>query len=205
MGWGFWELSGGADFRPSQPLQKKAQVAQSLSMVSTVPSVTAQQLAKTNLTEASSPAVAAQLTQEVIQIAQPGPTSDVASTGTQPQTVASLSNAQLDGLQAFQTPESASLTFTNFAEVAPNAQTDDSAALQDKPTEISSADLRRVRGSRVNMRGGPGTSYSVLGVLTKGQQVEVLRGNDSGWVKLRDQDSGQVGWMAAKMLEEAAN
>ncbi|MCP4818942.1 MAG: SH3 domain-containing protein [Shimia sp.] len=63
-------------------------------------------------------------------------------------------------------------------------------------------DMRSVRGSRVNLRGGPGTSFGVLGVLNRDQAVEVLRDEGKGWVKLRDQESGRVGWMAAKMLTQ---
>jgi uncharacterized protein YraI len=64
--------------------------------------------------------------------------------------------------------------------------------------------MRVVTGSRVNMRGGPGTSFGVLGVLPRGQEVEVLRDEGTGWVKLRDQETGRVGWMAGRMLAAAA-
>nr|WP_247745136.1 SH3 domain-containing protein [Shimia sp. R11_0] len=53
------------------------------------------------------------------------------------------------------------------------------------------------------MRGGPGTSFGVLTVLTRGQEVQVLRENGNGWVKLRDEESGQIGWMSAKMITAA--
>ncbi|NKW92225.1 SH3 domain-containing protein, partial [Rhodobacteraceae bacterium R_SAG9] len=43
-------------------------------------------------------------------------------------------------------------------------------------------------------------SYSVLMVLPRDREVEVLRENGSGWVKLKDSETGRIGWMASKML-----
>ena len=62
------------------------------------------------------------------------------------------------------------------------------------------ADLRQVKASRVNMRGGPGTGFDVVGKLTRGEEVEVLTDNGDGWVKLRVVDTGRVGWMADFLL-----
>lgn len=62
-------------------------------------------------------------------------------------------------------------------------------------------DLRIVKGSRVNLRGGPGTSHGVIATLVRGQTVEILSDEGAGWVKLRDKDSGHIGWMARKMLD----
>jgi len=64
------------------------------------------------------------------------------------------------------------------------------------------ADIRAVRGSRVNMRGGPGTSYAVLGTLIRGEEVRVLKEPGNGWVKLKVVDTGRIGWMSAKLLKK---
>ncbi|MBR9843565.1 MAG: SH3 domain-containing protein [Rhodobacteraceae bacterium] len=66
--------------------------------------------------------------------------------------------------------------------------------------EEDPADIREVRGSRVNMRSGPGTRFSVLGTLTRGEKVEVLREPDNGWAKLKVLETGRIGWMSAKLL-----
>lgn len=66
--------------------------------------------------------------------------------------------------------------------------------------EEDPADIREVRGSRVNMRSGPGTRYSVLGTLTRGEKVEVLREPDNGWAKLKVIETGRIGWMSVKLL-----
>jgi hypothetical protein len=67
----------------------------------------------------------------------------------------------------------------------------------------SATDVRAVGGNRVNMRAGPGTGYGVLTTLSRGDRVIVLDDPGQGWVKLRVQDGGRVGWMAASLLDEA--
>ena len=57
-------------------------------------------------------------------------------------------------------------------------------------------DLRFVDGDRVNMRGGPGTDYEVVGRLVRDDMVEILKDEGNGWLHLRDTASGQEGWMA---------
>jgi len=64
-------------------------------------------------------------------------------------------------------------------------------------------DLRLVAGSRVNMRAGPGTNYSVLDTLNGGTQTEVLEVNASGWARIRITDTGQIGWMAERLLSDS--
>ena len=64
-------------------------------------------------------------------------------------------------------------------------------------------DIRYVTGSRVNMRQGPGTDFSVLASLTGGDEVTVLRDDASGWLKVRVSDTGRVGWMADFLLTAA--
>lgn len=89
------------------------------------------------------------------------------------------------------------------------------AAVPDKPIAASfepesaepetPADLRKVTGSRVNLRYGPGTSYSVVGQLGEGDRVEVLSDPGDGWVKLQAQDGGTAGWMYDAYLAAAVN
>lgn len=82
-------------------------------------------------------------------------------------------------------------------------------ALIPSPEELASvvvveetpADIREVRGSRVNMRSGPGTQFSVLGTLRRGERVEVLREPGNGWAKLKVEDTGRIGWMASRLLQ----
>lgn len=61
-------------------------------------------------------------------------------------------------------------------------------------------DIRAVDGDRVNMRNGPGTSFSVLASLPRDTRVEVLTDPGDGWVRLRPINGGPVGWMASYLL-----
>jgi len=68
--------------------------------------------------------------------------------------------------------------------------------------EEDPADIREVRGNRVNMRSGPGTRYSVLETLTRNTRVEILREPGNGWAKLQVVETGRIGWMAASLLRK---
>ncbi|MBY6122667.1 SH3 domain-containing protein [Mameliella alba] len=66
-------------------------------------------------------------------------------------------------------------------------------------------DLRIVTGTRVNLRGGPATSYDVITQLFEGDEVEVLDDTGDGWVRLRvltGQDEA-IGWMSDDFLQAA--
>ena len=69
-----------------------------------------------------------------------------------------------------------------------------------RPAKAEPADIREVRGNRVNMRSGPGTQFGVLDTLTRGTRVEVLREADNGWVRLEVAETGRIGWMSGRLL-----
>lgn len=58
-----------------------------------------------------------------------------------------------------------------------------------------------VTGSRVNLRGGPGTSNAVVGQVTFGAEAEVLTDKD-GWYQIRLADGSASGWIFGKFLGE---
>lgn len=66
------------------------------------------------------------------------------------------------------------------------------------------SDLRFVDGDRVNVRGGPGTDYAVVGKLFRNDMVEILADEGNGWLHLRDTVTGEEGWIA-DWLVTAAN
>lgn len=68
--------------------------------------------------------------------------------------------------------------------------------------DVTGRDVRAVSARSVNVRGGPGTDYSVVNRLTRGAEVEVLQDPGNGWVKLRPLDGGTIGWMADYLLSE---
>lgn len=69
---------------------------------------------------------------------------------------------------------------------------------------VSTLDIRKVTGRRVNMRQGPGTQYSVVSSLGAGDEVEVLQTPGNGWLKLQVVSTGRIGWMADWLVSEAA-
>lgn len=73
------------------------------------------------------------------------------------------------------------------------------SAINEEPTEFVGDDIRRVTGTVVNMRSGPGTDYEVVAQLIEGDRAEVLIDDGTGWVQLRLQ-GGQTGWMADFLL-----
>lgn len=73
----------------------------------------------------------------------------------------------------------------------PEEAADTQAVLED-----ATPDLRFVDGDRVNMRGGPGTDYAVIGRLRRNDMVEVIEDEGNGWLHLRDSVTGNEGWIA---------
>jgi cell wall-associated NlpC family hydrolase len=56
-----------------------------------------------------------------------------------------------------------------------------------------------VTASRLNMRTGPATSYSIMHVLWQGNKVKVI-GESNGWYKIQLSD-GRVGWASSAYLQ----
>lgn len=198
MGWAFWELSGGSDFEPNS----RAAVAMEEPVTSSVSTARAEpEQAKSQPAVSPVPLVKASLSVEETneEVAEEAAVAATAVIGQPQRATSQATGAEVlvaslaDGGEAFATPAAQLLTFTKHT---PDAQPTADTALATTPT----LELRTVRGSRVNLRTGPGTAFDVLTVLTKGQQVQILRQDTSGWVNLRDLDSGVEGWMSAKML-----
>jgi hypothetical protein len=70
------------------------------------------------------------------------------------------------------------------------------------PLATIGQDLRLVTGNLVNVRGGPGTEFDVVGKLARGATVEVLAENGDGWVEMRSTNGEIIGWMADFLLNE---
>lgn len=57
-----------------------------------------------------------------------------------------------------------------------------------------------VKGTRVNIRSGPGTNYSILTTLSRGEEVKGL-GKQGQWYQVQLSD-GKVGWVYATLVTE---
>lgn len=165
LGWGFYELSGGADYAPQDG---------SLQAVGFTPF------------RAPQPATA--------EIATAEPVTDTPEV-----TRAALDLSELPrvnvSLPSIAAPPGVQPAFEK-ARVVP--------AAAEQPEPEPQKDLRQIAGSVVNMRNGPGTQFSVLQKLRRGEPVEVVGGNGEGWLKLRAIDSGRIGWMADRLVTASA-
>ncbi len=73
------------------------------------------------------------------------------------------------------------------------------AAAKAVPAAVSGT-IRRVTANSANVRGGPSTQDAVVGRLTRGDEVEVLATDPSGWVQVRVQGDGVEGWVSGRLL-----
>jgi len=144
----------------------------------------------------------------VVEPVEDEPVVEVQTTRADTSALLNLSTAEL-------TPTEPEPVFTSLATPLAEPETNDAdvvavlATLVDDVTkdlavEVAAVepdlDMRFVSGSRVNMRSGPGTNYSVLDTLDGGTAAEVLEVDTSGWARIRLPDSNRIGWMAERLL-----
>ena len=176
MGWAFYEASGGADFQPGS---HKVVVEDTVAR------------ADFNTT---TPVIAPLVTPAVLTTpAEPKPVVAV--------TMTSVPTTQRLIGTAAPTPEASLIRLgPEITEPTTEILTEEAT-----PLTVPEADVRFVSGNRVNMRNGPGTSYSVVATLPRDTEVEVLQDPGQGWVKLQVADTGHIGWMSARLLSAPFN
>ncbi len=176
LGWGFYELSGGADFVP-----ETREVAEAPAPVPA---------------PAPIPEIEVTRSETLTSFAPPAPARSVtAAAQVEPPEAAVLAVVE----EPPAPPAEEVYLFQSLAEGAPTfadiLPTEPAAA----PQQATGLDLRQVAGTRVNMRTGPGTSYSVIVALPQGTETEVLEVVE-GWARIRVTDTGSLGWMAERLL-----
>lgn len=92
------------------------------------------------------------------------------------------------------------ITVVDFSDNRP-APLQPPARAQPETPEVAT-DIRSVTGAAVNVRGGPGTNFSVVNRLVLGDEVEVLQDPGEGWVQLRPLNGSPTGWMASYLLTD---
>ena len=203
MAWGFYQLSGGADYRPSEGSRQHAAL-----FAAPAPAPARTTAPAKPHTLAGSQVVLASATPQPAAPKPGGPVSDAEKR--------LRLTLNTDGVTAL--PDQAKTEQTSHGVATVAADPDKIArlvaaagavraerakpAVTDTQSSASSdgRDIRRVQPARVNMRQGPGTDFSVVAKLTQGTEVEVLSDEGDGWVKLRVVDTGRVGWMADYLL-----
>lgn len=176
MGWAFYEMSGGSDFASDLKERRELAAAEAKAEEQTK-AERYQALVNTDRPKQT-------VHSGMVTRASYSPTSPITATP---------ADTQKEVLNASSTS----------VEVEPKA--DDADINNDDPAiqTIEAAplpDIRAVSGTRVNVRMGPATSYNVVLRLTKGTRVRILQEPGNGWVKLKVEDSGRVGWMASRLL-----
>lgn len=69
-------------------------------------------------------------------------------------------------------------------------------------TEDAAPVVMYVTGRAVNVRSGPSTGTDVVGRLTRGEAVTVIRVEDDGWARIRIEGDGIDGFMSLDFLTE---
>ncbi|WP_085793316.1 SH3 domain-containing protein [Roseivivax jejudonensis] len=184
--WGFYEMSGGNDFEPGWWLDEDgARTAEAEAGAS--PADDAERVARADtgnlLTQVATPAAAQAAT------AAPG------AQTVPPELVDTVRDVALTRRAMPEDDTDASGVRETTAASSNALDTGDTA----EPVR----DVRQVDGNVVNMRTGPGTNFSVMAQLRRGDSVEVLRESE-GWLKLRVVESNRIGWMADFLVTASA-
>lgn len=196
----FFEMSGGADFDGEALRMSRIDPVEPTPIAPDAPKTLLAGVKSQNIDTAEVSRVALNLTttRDVGASSKTLPTAAVASPAVASPAKfggATLSTASLD---------TNSIVIPSLIPTAQPAVQVSQAAVSENdilPDENSGAiDVRAVSGNRVNVRGGPGTSFGVVDSLTRGVEVEILLDPGNGWVKLRPIDGGTEGWMAAFLL-----
>ena len=197
LGWLFYELSGGADYKPqTQSIQARDKVADIRPVARPVQVNVIRVTAKGDV---QSEPVTRSLTSLADLAISEGDRFEITLASVNGGTAVNIPTTAVQATEALQTVAIPIATvdpaLINTVSTAPTGE----AILQD------AADIRKVTGTVVNMRSGPGTSYNRIGKLHRGDEVTVLRSPGNGWVKLRAHETGRVGWMSARLLSTASN
>lgn len=199
LGWSFYELSGGADYKPgAQSLQAHMKLGATRPEARSEPVQTA---------EAASEADAEDVTRSVTTL------TDLSVDGTERVQVVLASASSGEGVlseaEADETRTKAEiLTESEAADEAATAEEDRIAALTVEEfvatslAQSAAPDIRWVDRDVVNMRDGPGTQFNRVARLTRGTEVSILEATGDGWVMLEVTETGETGWMADWLLRE---
>ncbi len=199
MGWGYYELSGGADFTPERRPETVATPAPELApelapdpaaeVIAAAPEAEPDPLdAVTIVTRAE--------TGDIDGLPEPDSLADDAIVIEADSVAEAL--AQALGEPVLNTGEPDPLPAAEETAALPAAETE---AQPDAALIGESSALREVTGDTVNLREGPGTNFTVLDRLTRGTVVSVLDTGPDGWVYV--EANGQIGWMSADFIGPA--
>lgn len=194
LGWSFYEMSGGSDFDASAIKQARLEASESSPLMN-----------QKKIYVQPEPVVVAAAPKVVVDTDPPLENS-VTRVALNLTSLGDVAEAQTTGFvadDASLVPQNASLV-TSSADtpaIIPSLidPTDGVATLQNVSADAG-ADIRTVTGSRVNVRGGPGTDFGVVSRLVQGDAVKIIQNDGNGWVRFEPLDGGKGGWMAEFLL-----
>ncbi|MEB8389416.1 SH3 domain-containing protein [Rhodobacteraceae bacterium KMM 6894] len=211
LGFAFYQLSGGADYAPSS---NSLQVAWADKPFFAVPEPVEQQDVQiatattpavddaVNVADAQSDTAPQAITQAVVAALEETPDeervarADISLAGLSSDQFSRVNVTLAGAAQGFGTIQNASLGLSGVGSFSADTLVQDVRAVPlDQAVPAKPADIRSVVRSSANMRAGPGTDYQTVDQLSLGAPVQVLD-HTSGWVRLRDLETGQTGWMA---------
>ena len=225
LGWGFYEISGGSDFRaperPPEPLTEitntvttQAPLASAASSFQRSAKIRAASLVTTPVLQptAASPSRPAANSRPVADPAhrQAVALDKIASAGTSLQSSSSAFAPSAEtGLLQMENIQGGLVGMTNriatgssTGGLVMNTGLTGAEPLQPTAPPESYLDIREIRASRVNMRQGPGTIYPVTERLLAGDQVLIMEDSGTGWLQLRTRNGNKVGWVAASLVSK---
>lgn len=195
MGWGYYELSGGADFVP----ERRAVLAEAPEAASDpAPTLIAADAAVPEPQAESDPL-------EAVTIVTRAETGDIDALPEADSIAADDIAFEADSV-AEALAQALGEPVINTGEPPPQPEAEQTAALPAADTAalpgpgatpIGGA-LREVTGDTVNLREGPGTNFTVLDRLSRGTVVSLLDTGPDGWVYV--EANGQIGWMSADFI-----
>jgi len=191
LAFAFYEMSGGADFDPIETRMARIEL----------PVEVEEEKLDTVVVEAPAPTLPENVTRVSLNLSSVG---DVVRPT---RTVRTVPARQLDTADnatdvALSEEEPTIILPSLITGEAVITPVDFGADPEPQINQAGAAEVRFVSGNSVNVRGGPGTNYSVVNRLSRGDEVIILQDPGEGWVKLRPASGGTVGWMADFLLSE---
>ncbi|MGR3504240.1 MAG: SH3 domain-containing protein [Paracoccaceae bacterium] len=195
LGWSFFTLSGGADYHPRegsrQAEAQKQREAEQLRIADDRDMAPEPQVAAINLPDmvtrdtVDNTTITAAITPQSQRLPEPARQ----SLGSGDQEYLAGANVRV-----------ASLTLSEPAAFAQAAGYAPTTMIEEDIVQEDLRDLRRITGTSVNMRAGPGTRFGVLTRVTRDTEVEVLESFDNGWLRLRVLDTQRIGWVSGTLV-----
>lgn len=195
LAWAFYEMSGGADFEPRSAQMARlnpapeTQTADLSPQPSTAP-ITIVDTDPTRSDEVTRVSLNLTTLQETLETESPEPPP--------------LADATPDPAEDFGVPRNVGsvASSADTPAIIPSLITPTGSTPTPAPATLtaSASDIRTVSGSRVNVRGGPGTDFAVVTRLTRGAEVRIIEDTGNGWVRMQPLDGSPEGWMADFLL-----